>query len=421
MNDKNGMETWVKSEGFKLSGHIGSSFIFYMKVIDNGVRGKILDTKRELDNTDGFAVSNNNGADGFDFDVVEGQIGARWGIAQMFLEKIRNVWGYGEDGQIIYSRKAPSYPQLRLVISLNDHLKFTYLQAILFSDIVDSLQSYGNTAYYDSYRRVYRSKYMAAHLLEYAPSDELNISLGESIIYSDSFEPVFLIPVLLFKAVEYQYRDNDNAQIFGGMRYSLRSIGYLYTDFFIDDINTNKLFSAQNDNILAGTFGVRLTDCIVKNLDIVAEYTRINPWVYTHKYETTTYTSNSYVLGHWLGQNSELFYASAEYRWIRSLWMKLSMQYIEKGILDPEHLHYTIPGIPAFLEGPLFHQTVIKYETQWEPYRNLFLKAELVLTNQNSGQIALTNLSSDLSTYYPPYSNRLTMNVGIVYNLFDNY
>jgi hypothetical protein len=418
--DKNGMETWVKSEGFKLSGHLGPSFIFYMKAIDNGVRGKILDTKRELDNSDGFAVSNNYGAAGFDFDVVEGQLGARWGFAQLFIEKMNNVWGYGEDGQIIYSRKAPSYPQLRLVISLNDHLKFTYLQAVLFSGIVDSLQSYGNTAYYDTYRRVYRSKYMAAHLLEYAPSDELNLSLGESIIYSDSFDPVFLIPVLIFKAVEYQYRDNDNAQIFGGIRYSLPSIGYLYTDFFIDDINTNKLFSAQNDNILAGTFGARLTDCIVKNLDIVAEYTRINPWVYTHKYEATTYTSNSYLLGHWLGQNSELFYMSAEYRWIRSLWMKFSIQYIEKGILDPEHVHYTIPGIPAFLEGPLFHQTVIKYETQWEPYRNLFLKGELILTNQNSGQIALTNLSTDPPTYYPPYSNKITANMRIVYNLFDN-
>ena len=420
VSDKNGMETWVKSEGFKLSGHLGPSFIFYMKVIDNGVRGKILDTKRELDNTDGFAVSNSNGSDGFDYDVAEGQIGARWGIAQLFLEKIRNVWGYGEDGQIIFSRKAPSYPQLRLVISLNDHLKFTYLQAVLFSDIVDSLQSYGSTENYDTYRRVYRSKYMAAHLLEYAPSDELNFSLGESIIYSDSFDPVFLIPVLLFKAVEYQYRDNDNAQIFGGMRYSIHSIGYLYTDLFIDDINTNKLFSAQNDNILAGTFGARFMDCILKNLDVVAEYTRINPWVYTHKYEATTYTSNSYVLGHWLGQNSELFYVSAEYRWIRSLWMKFSMQYIEKGILDPEHIHYSLPGIPPFLEGPLFHQMVIGFETRWEPYRNLFFTGKLVLTNQNSGQIALTNLTSNLPTYYPFYSDKLTMNVGIVYNFFEN-
>ncbi len=418
--DKTGINTWTKALGFKVFGNIGSSYSFYMKVVDNTVSGKIIDMKKELDNTDGFIVSHNNGTDGFDFDDMEGQVGARFGVAQLFIEKIRNVWGYGEDGQIIYSRKAPSYPQLRLVISLNDHLKFTYLQAVLFSDIVDSLQSYGNTSYYDTYRRVYRSKYMAAHLLEYAPSNELNFSLGESIIFSDSFEPVFLIPVLLFKAAEYQYRDNDNAQIFGGMRYSLRSIGYLYTDFFIDDINTDKLFSAQNDNVLAGTFGARLTDCILKDLDIVAEYTRINPWVYTHKYEATTYTSNSYVLGHWLGQNSELFYLSAEYRWIRSLWMKLSMQYIEKGILDPEHLHYTIPGVPTFLEGPLFHQTVIKYETQWELYRNLFLKGEIVLTNQNSGQIALTNLSSDLPTYYPSYSNRLTMNVGIVYNLFDN-
>ena len=96
------------------------------------------------------------------------------------------------------------------------------------------------------------------------------------------------------------------------------------------------------------------------------------------------------------------------------------MQYIEKGILDPEHIHYSLPGIPSFLEGPLFHQSIIGFETRWEPYRHLFLTGELVLTNQNSDQIALTNLTTDVPTYYPPYSNRLTLNVGIVYNLFEN-
>ncbi len=418
--DKSGMETWTKSVGVKLYGHLGSSFTFYMKAIDNGVRGNVLDTKRELDNSDGFTISANNGTGGFDFDDAEGQLGFHSGAVQLFIEKIRNVWGYSEDGQIIYSRKAPSYPQLRLVVSLGDHLKFTYIQSILFSDLIDSTQSYGDTAYYDTYRRVYRSKYMAAHILEYSPSDEWNFSLGESIIFSDSYDPVFLIPVLPFKLVEYQYRDNDNAQIFGGIRYSICSLGYLYTDFFIDDINTNKLFSAQNDNVLAGTFGGRFADCFVKNLDIVAEYTRINPWVYTHKYESATYTSNSYVLGDWIGQNSELFYASAEYRWTQSLWLKFSFQHLEKGILDSVHVHFTTPGVPTFLQGPVFRQTIFKFETRWEVYRNLFIKGDLSLTNQNSGQIALTNLSTDVPINYPALSNKLSLNVGITYNLFNN-
>ncbi len=418
--DKSGMETWTKSVGAKLFGHLGSSFTFYTKIVDNGVRGNMLDTKRELDNSDGFALSANNGIGGFDFDAVEGQLGFSSGAIQLFIEKIRNVWGYGEDGQIIFSRKAPSYPQFRLVVSLSDRLKFTYIQSILFSDVIDSAQSYGNTAYYDTYRRVYRSKFMAAHLLEYSPSDEWNFSLGESIIYSDAFEPAFLIPVLLFKAVEYQYRDNDNAQIFGGIRYSIPSFGSLYTDFFIDDVNTDKLFSAQNDNVLAGTFGVRMTDCMVNNLDIVAEYTRLNPWVYTHKYESATYTSNSYVLGDWIGQNSELFYVSAEYRWTRSLWLKFSFQHLEKGILDSVHVHFTYPGVPTFLQGPVFHQTIFKFETRWEVCRNLFFKGDVSLTNQNSGQIALTNLSTDIPINYPALSNKLSLNVGITYNLFNN-
>ena len=408
--DDNGVQNWTKSYGFKIFGNLGSSFSFYMKAVDNGEQGSAVDPKRELQRSDGIVVSNYYGTKSFDFDETEGQIGLKWGIAQFFVEKIRNVWGYGNDGQVIFSRKAPSYPQIRLVLSLKNHLKFTYIHASLFSDVVDSLQSYGDPANFVSYRKVFRSKYMVAHLLEYAPSDDLNFALGESMIYSDRFEPSYLIPFIFFKSIERQTRDTDNAQIFAGMRYAIRTGGYLYIDFFIDDLNTGTMFSKQNTNIIAGTIGGRFSDVGVKDLDVTLEYTRINPWVYTHKYDATTYTSNSLTLGHWLGQNAELLYVASQYRSMRQLSLGLTLQHILKGPLGPETIHYTAPWDQALLDAPLFRQTLIGLHAQWEPYRGLIVRGEATLATQ----------SDDAPFGYQSYSNKFMMNVGVVYNLFDN-
>ncbi|HEY6951683.1 MAG TPA: hypothetical protein VI758_04705, partial [Bacteroidota bacterium] len=140
------------------------------------------------------------------------------------------------------------------------------------------------------------------------------------------------------------------------------------------------------------------------------EYTRINPWVYTHKYDATTYTSNSYLLGHWLGQNGQLVYFAADYRWLRSLALKFSFQHIIKGPLGPESIHYSMPWAQEFLAGPLFRQSLLGLEARWEPYRGLFMTANVILANQ----------TDDVTNRYPTYSDKLMMSAGVVYNLFDH-
>ena len=406
--DRNGIESWTKSIGFKAEGSLGSSLVFSMRFVDDGTRGKVLDQRQTLRPTDGFVVSNDYGTNGFDFDETEGQLGYRRGDAQIFLEKVRNIWGYGNDGQVILSRKAPSYPQLRLSIPVTDRLKFTYIHAALYSDVVDSLQSYGSAAHWYTYRKVFRSKYFVSHVLEYAPSDALNFALGESMVYSDRFEPAYLIPILLFRSIERQTRDSDNAQLFAAMRWTVQSFGSLYVDLFIDDLNTNRIFSPENDNIVAGTIGGRFFDAFVPNLDLALEYSRMNPWVYTHQYEATAYTTNMYTLGHWLGQNSDCLFFSAEYRWVRSLSVGLTAQHFRYGPLGPESIHYTTPWKQRFLEGPAFRQTQVGIHARWEPWRNLLLNAEVLVATQHD----------DVPLRYESYSNRMLMNLGVAYNFF---
>lgn len=406
--DKDGGRFNIRSTGLKLFGRLGDHVVFYASAADNLQRGKVLDTKKELEPTNGFVISNNRGPNGFDFDEAQVQIGFRWGATQVFLEKIRNRWGYGESGNIVLSEKAPSYPQARVVVQVAKGLKFTYLLASLYSDVIDSLESYQDEVT-GFFRKVYRTKYLAAHLLEYAPTPSLNIALGESMVFSDRFQPVYLLPLAFFRSAEHQNRNTDNAQIFGGMRYSLPPHATLYGTLFIDDLNVDKIFSSENDNILAWTLGGKFVDVMVDNFDCSLEYTRLNPWVYTHEFAATTYASDSYVLGHWLGQNADILYASAQYRWIRPLWLTLYLQKIRKGPLGSPEVHYSQPWAQKFLAGPLFRQTQVGFKARWEIYRYLFLSCDAAVWNQ----------TDDMQNRYPSFSNKFFANVGLTYNLFD--
>ena len=406
--DDEGQRFSRRTNGLKLFGNLGDHVVFFASAVDNLERGKILDKKKEMEATNGFVISNDQGDKGFDFDEAQAQLGFRWGRTEVFLEKVRNRWGYGETGNVVLSEKAPSYPQARLAVNLTKSLKFTYVLASLYSDVVDSLESYRDQQS-DSYRRVYRSKYLASHVLEYAPTSSLNITLGESMVFSDRFQPVYLLPLAFFRSAEHQNRDTDNAQLFAGIRYCFPTVGTLYGTLFIDDLNLEKIFSEQNLNIVAWTLGGKVIDALWNNFDCTLEYTRLNPWVYTHKFEATTYTSSGYTLGHWLGQNADILYASIQYRWIRSLSLNLYAQKIRKGILGPPEVHYGQTWAQKFLEGPLFEQTQFGLKGRCEVYRYLFLNWHFSIWDQ----------TDEVPSRYSSFSNKIFIDVGFSYNLFE--
>ena len=67
---------------------------------------------------------------------------------------MQNVWGAGENGNIILSTKAPAYPQLKLHARLSKDIDFTYIHGWLFSGIIDSSQTY-NTQYWGTKTDLY--------------------------------------------------------------------------------------------------------------------------------------------------------------------------------------------------------------------------------------------------------------------------
>ena len=91
-------------------------------------------------------------------------------------------------------------------------------------------------------------------------------------------------------------------------------------DFFFDEIKFSRFkpLSAEK-NPVSFKVGGRITNFPIQNLNATAEYTRTNIINYKHSIEAITYASNSYNLGHYLGDNAREIYLSLGYKPLRGL------------------------------------------------------------------------------------------------------
>ncbi len=341
--------------------NIGLSFNFKT----NNEHGTSIDSKKNFTPETGIiTVEHDHGKD-IDYSEVNTMVSFDWKWGDIAVAKDYIEYGYAESGNLVLSNKAPSFPFIRLHLNPVKWMNFYYYHAWLSSNVVDSLMLS------ISRRDIYINKYLAWHALSFTPFEGLDLSIGESIIYSDKIEPLYLMPFMIFyMADEFISNRHDqpgdaNSQIFLSVssRNFLKNT-HIYGTLFIDEltlkgingtlfVNPQTIENSLNDNKLrpqmACTFGVSVADLPVDNLTVTAEYTRINPYVYGHHDPAQTYTTSSYLMGHWMGHNSDLIYLNFNYRFIRGLQANTWIEYIRKGSSDYSG-QYLMPQ-PKFLFG----------------------------------------------------------------------
>ena len=408
--NESGTPYWKRSNGLAVSGSVGEDVTFYAKAIDNVLRGASPNMISSFSSQPGYVTSLTN-SKGYDYDDAEMQLGFRFGQANLFFEKIRNTWGYGRGGQLVFSERAPSYPQIRASVQLFHNVKFTVLAEFLNSRIVDSSRSYID--YTDGtltdFREVDRSKYLFAHILEYSPIEELNLAIGEEIIVSDSFTPEYmLLPFTFYHNLYIQAGGTENENIWGGGRYTFKNVGSIYSTLYVDDFNIDQRFY-----IVAGTFGGTLIDIDNRKLDLTLEYTALRPFVYANNTTALSRTSNGYPLGDWLGQNGERMQAWVDYRPIPELWFSASYMNIRKGLDGTTFQEYGVPasqiGDVKFLDGPLLKRSEFNLRGRWEMHAGLVADFSYRLVTQKDSVV----------NRFPSFSNRSYISVALKLNIFD--
>jgi hypothetical protein len=395
--------------GFYSYGYISDLLGFSFDFRDNTESGTTLDKTKSFTPVTGVNAKTdlntyNYSPDKMEYSEAKMMLATDWKWGSIAAGKEFLEWGYGDNGFIVLSQKAPSFPLIRLDISPVNWLSFNYFHAWLSSDVVDTTSLYP-TAIGDQ-RFLFREKYLASHTLTIKPTKGLDISVGESIIYADRLEILYLIPVTFFRLADHylsrQYNQaGSNAQFF----FTVSSKGHiknthLYGTLLIDELTLNGLWKSEDQrNQIGFTLGGSLTDLPIENLTLKLEYTKIYPYVYQHYISTTTYESSSYVLGHWMNNNADQVFGSLNYRFARGLEALIWGRFIRQGERADVSKQFDQPQ-PPFLFGLRTNYTYLGAQVKYEILHDLFVRASYQHMKTSKQQADLSFVDNNEQEFY---------------------
>jgi hypothetical protein len=162
---KNVLQT---SNGFKLYGYAGTHWGYYFSYNDVVERGTGIDTLRQNTPATGIVTRIASNRKSHNFSELRGGISYGWNNGSISFGQDYLLWGYGENGRIVLSDKAPAYPYIRFDYKPLPWLSFNYTHAWLNSNVLDSNRTYGTgSTTFGGIRQVYVPKFMASHSIQF--------------------------------------------------------------------------------------------------------------------------------------------------------------------------------------------------------------------------------------------------------------
>jgi hypothetical protein len=389
----NGFNFWGKANNFGFQ-------LYYRDYTETGTG--IRSYRNETPITDIIELTGTAKPNRQNFAEIRASINYSFKKGSISLGKDQLLWGYGENGRVVLSDKAPTYPYIRFDYHPFNWLSFNYTHAWLNSNIIDSNASYntGNIGV-GNVREQYIPKYMATHSLIFKPTKGLDIAIGESIVYSDKLDVGFFIPINLFKIYDnnrsnYNIRAGSNGQYFlqVSSRNHLKNT-HMYGSLFIDEISVGNMFnSAKSRNQLGYTLGASVTDVFLPYLTFGAEYTRVNPFVYNNLIPAQTFTQYNSSLGDWMGNNFDRAMVFAKFTPLPRLKTYLRYQHIRKGGPGTVDQQYNAVPQPPFLFDFQKKRTDLFFQASYEWVNNFYFTASYEYLKQTlaNGTSTINNM-----------------------------
>jgi len=387
---------WHRWGGLEAHAYVGKHWGMYASLRDN-TESEILSAPEYFTQRGGGGNFKRNESGGDDFEEMRGGIVYSWNWGSFGLVKDHVNWGTNYNGANIFNDRPPSITQLKLHMSPAKWFEFNYFHGWLVSMVIDSSRSYyynvGSSLYY---RQTYRPKYMAANMFTVRPWEKLNISFGNSIIYSDmNVHPGYMIPFMFFKAIDHTVNaniDNQNSQMFFDISSMQINKLHIYTTLYIDELKTSRLFDSETHNFWSWKFGFKENNVLINNLSLNMEFTRTRPITYQHRVPTLTFASNNFNFGHYLRDNSQEIFVALEYKPLRGLHIKASYLLAQHG---PDYVYDIQGDTPVdtypFLEKVTWENQTISLKATYEFINNAYLFAEFI-NSDISGEEEQMNL-----------------------------
>lgn len=153
-------------------------------------------------------------------------------------------------------------------------------------------------------------------LLETGYKNYFSFSFGSSVVWPKRFELGYLFPLNSNFFYQNNIGDFDNMAIFLNLSGTLPNVGKLWFSVFVDEVDfSSPDFFHQDRNMYAWQIGTNATLPMGNFSNVSIQYTKIEPYTYTHQktkvpwygnsWMDTAYVNNGVGLGYYLPPNSD--------------------------------------------------------------------------------------------------------------------
>ncbi|OQY30321.1 MAG: hypothetical protein B6244_00225 [Candidatus Cloacimonetes bacterium 4572_55] len=341
-------------------GYIGDKLGFYIRAANYLEQGTYEYNPKEQNVLPNFAKIS---GDRMTYDKTDAYFGLNVSPIYIKFGKDRVEWGPGFNGKLSLSDNAGSFTHLALT---------TRIGPVLATHLTGFLNSRTTTLQTDDQGNQWKEtvgKYLAGHRAEVTIKSRAVIGAQEIIIYGNrGLEAAYLNPFNFYRSAEHDLHDKDNASmqldatVFPAKNWRIHAV------WFIDDLYMGKFF----DHVFNNKFGLQAGFFYTgfPNIEIKAEYTRVDQWVYSHYLPINTFSHDDRILGHWIGPDSDDLFFEISYDLLPELKTALTFERIRSGDLSDFTIPYTerTTDSKRFLEGHVEREYRIGFHIDYEPF-----------------------------------------------------
>ena len=328
---------------------------------------------------------------GGDFSDSRGGVSlyAWWGSISVQRERIQ--WGDAQHASNILSAHNPAVPMVSLQLTPCKWFQFDYFHAWLVSNVLDSTYYYSGRQKEGVTEREYRpaNKFMAANMFTFMPIKYIQFSFGNSIVYAErNVQAAYFIPIAFFKSLDHlltkgNRSENQNSQAFATISIRPTDHLHIYGSFFLDEFKLSRLKKSEpQNNPVSYLVGFNWSGWPVRGLSLRGEFMRSYIATYTHSIEVLSYKSNSFNMGHYMGDNAQSIFVQLAYRPVRGL--RLTLDYTcDTKYNTYDYVRYNIGQIIAqkpFAEK-IWRNDVVNFRAVYEVFNNCYAHIDLSYNN----------------------------------------
>ncbi|MAX10040.1 MAG: hypothetical protein CMG13_04155 [Candidatus Marinimicrobia bacterium] len=249
---------------------------------------------------------------GVEFDQGEGAVALVSPWIDVIFGKFKSSVGPSFSGNLSLSGQSPNFAQMQTRFKLSK-MDFTIVVGELYSNLFENINysdqyDFQNSPDIDQENGLVKkvNRYIVNHRLDYYIRDNLRIGFYEQVIVGHNLSFSYMIPTVPFWSAQHSLGDTDNLQLGFDIDY-IGNKNRLYMALIMDEWDPYNTFESENHhNWFGGQLG--FSRLISENSILKAEYTKIQPQVYTHDHPINLPYHHDYPVGFWSkGDSEEIF------------------------------------------------------------------------------------------------------------------